>query len=197
MFDAGDMATLNRRPWRRYLHLSLRSLLALVLVWGIWLGWIVHCAQVQREAVAAIERAGGEVRYDWQWKDNAPVHGKPWGPKWLVDRVGIDYFGHVTLVNLVHRGPERESVLSHVGRLGRLQELCVHSSSVTDAGLARIRELKNLRRLILYRTQVTDAGLVYLKGLTNLSELYLNQTRVTDVGVRTLQETLPKLRISR
>jgi hypothetical protein len=52
---------------------------------------MVHHAHVQREAVAAIERAGGEVMYDWQWKDNALVHGRPWASRWLVDRVGIDY----------------------------------------------------------------------------------------------------------
>ena len=189
---------MNRQPWRRYLRLSLRSLLALVLFLGGWLGWMVHHARVQREAVAAIERAGGDVLYDWQWKDNAPIHGRPWAPRWLVDRVGIDYFGHVTRIDLVHRRrPEGESVLSYVGRLGRLQELCIQTSSISDADLAHVTRLKDLRRLILYRTQVTDTGLEYLKGLTRLNELVLTRTQVTDDGVRKLQEALPKLRISR
>jgi hypothetical protein len=109
---------------RRFgLRISVRGLIVLVLVVGVWLDWIVHRAKVQREAVAAIERAGGDVMYDWQWQYNAPARGRPWAPRWLVDRVGIDYFGHVTLVNLVHRGSEVESAIRHVSRLGRLQEL--------------------------------------------------------------------------
>ena len=108
---------------RRWLRISVRGLIILVLVIGGWLGWAVHNARIQREAVAAVERAGGEVMYDWQWQYNAPARGRPWAPRWLVDRVGIDYFGHVTLVNLVHRGSEVESAIRHVSRLGRLQEL--------------------------------------------------------------------------
>jgi hypothetical protein len=170
----------------------------LVLILGGWLGWTVHRARVQRAAVAVIERAGGQVLYDWQWKDNAPIQGRPWAPGWLVDRLGIDYFGHVTRVDLVHRGrPEAESALSSVERLGRLQDLCIHTSSVDDADLAHVTGLKDLRRLILYRTQVTDAGLGNLKGLARLNELVLNRTQVTDAGVRELQEALPRLRISR
>ena len=38
--------------------------------------------------------------YDWQWKngDFDPL-GEPWAPKWLVDRIGVDYFGHVVRVS--------------------------------------------------------------------------------------------------
>ncbi len=44
------------RPWQRFLRFSVRGLIVLVLVIGAGLGWIVRSAQVQREAVAAIER---------------------------------------------------------------------------------------------------------------------------------------------
>ena len=58
---------------RRWLRISVRGLIILVLVIGGWLGWAVHNARIQREAVAAVERAGGEVMYDWQWQYNAPA----------------------------------------------------------------------------------------------------------------------------
>ena len=38
--------------------------MALVLLLGGGLGWVVHCARVQRDAVSAIRRAGGNVFYD-------------------------------------------------------------------------------------------------------------------------------------
>ncbi len=42
-------------------RLSVRALMVLVLVCGGWLGWVVHRARVQKDAVAAIERAGGGI----------------------------------------------------------------------------------------------------------------------------------------
>ena len=51
------------RP-RQCFHMSVRVLMVLVLVFGGGFGWVVHRARVQREAVAAIERAGGAVGYD-------------------------------------------------------------------------------------------------------------------------------------
>ena len=51
---------------RRHLRFSLRALIVFVLVTGGWLGWTVHRARVQREAVAAIVKASGAVVYDWE-----------------------------------------------------------------------------------------------------------------------------------
>ena len=45
--------------WSHRFRLSLRMLMAVVLVLGMVLGWIVHRARVQRQAVAAIERGAG------------------------------------------------------------------------------------------------------------------------------------------
>src|ERR1700730_874133 len=99
------MATPDERLWRRYLHFSLRSLLILVLGIGCLLGWVTRSARVQREAVAAIEKAGGWTAYEWQWRDGDKIpNGKPWAPKWLVDLVGADYFANVTNVVLTGAG---------------------------------------------------------------------------------------------
>ena len=63
---------------------------------GGWLGWTVRSAHIQREAVAAIRLAGGSVRYHWDKRHarNASLFAKPWWPKWLVNQLGVDYFGH-------------------------------------------------------------------------------------------------------
>jgi hypothetical protein len=53
------------RPWRRILRFSARGLIVIVLMAGVWLGWIVESARTQRETVAAIKSAGGAVCYDW------------------------------------------------------------------------------------------------------------------------------------
>ena len=151
------------RPWRRYLRFSVRGLIVVVLVIGGGLGWIVRQAHVQRDAVAAIEKSGGGVSYHWGWRDGKSIpRGKPWAPKWLVDRIGVDYFGHVTAVGL--SPTETDSAIVHVGHLTQLQRLTINGSSVSDAGLTHLKGLTKLSVLGLGNTQVTDAGLAQFEG---------------------------------
>jgi hypothetical protein len=86
-------------PWRTYLRFRVRGLIVFVLVMGAWLGWTVRGARIQREAVAAIEKAGGSVCYDWQLRNRSGIPvGGPWAPRSLVDLIGVEYFGHVVAV---------------------------------------------------------------------------------------------------
>jgi internalin A len=170
------------RPWRRFLRFSVRGLIVVVLLIGGWLGWIVRSARIQQVAVAAIENAGGFVWYDWQWSKGRSIPGaQPWAPRWLVDRIGVDYFGHVTCVMLFPVATD--GVLAKVGLLTQLQELNLYRSSVSDFGLSHLRGLNELTTLYLGRTPVTDAGLAHLGGLTNLRELKLDSTEVSDAGL--------------
>ena len=61
------------RPWRRFLRFSVRGMIVIVLVVGGWLGWLVRGVRIQRDAVTAITKTGGSLKYDWEWKDQAPV----------------------------------------------------------------------------------------------------------------------------
>jgi internalin A len=182
--------------WRRYLRFSVRGLIVLVLVNGVGMGWLVHKARIQREAVGAITTAGGNVAYDWDWSNGTSVAGgKPWAPRWLVDRIGIDYFGHVTFVFL-NPGDADDATFAHIGRLTQIQLLihdqsafdCVVSSStLSDAGLSNLAGLTSLSHLSLSGTQATDAGLVHLEGLTKLSHLDLRGPRITSTGLAHLK----------
>ncbi len=196
------------RRWRRFLRFSVRGLIVVVLVIGAALGWLVRSARIQREAVAAIESTEGLVRYNWDWNDGKSIQGaKPWAPQWLVNLIGIDYFGHVTFVAFDDSSTATDATIEQVGRLTQLQwlalrlpshsdaamahlkgllnlsELHLSGTRVTDAGLGHLNGLKKLAALSLGGTQITDAGLVHLKGLTKLSFLDLNGTQVTDSGL--------------
>jgi hypothetical protein len=168
-------------------RLSVRSLMALVLVFGAGFGWVVHRAHVQRDAVAAIERIGGRAFYDWQSRNRRPdPNGQPRAPKWLVDMVGIDFFHGVNLVNFKHADRGKWVIamkLADAGHPELLQRLPAEPPSVSDAGLSQLRRLTSLRRVILNSTDVTDAGLVHLEGLTGIEELDLSATKVTDAGL--------------
>jgi hypothetical protein len=178
-----DQANTVSRPWRRFLRFSVRALIVLVLVIGAWLGWIVRSARIQREAVAAIRRAGGAVEYDWQrTSGKSTARDTPRAPAWLTDLIGVDHFGDVTTVTL--RGAT-DAALAQVGRLTCLQTLELNSKQppLSDAGRAHLEGLTNLSVLDLSATRVSDAGLAHLKRLTSLSELDLDDTKVSDAGL--------------
>jgi internalin A len=187
------------RPGWSYFRISLRWLIALILLIGCWLGWTVNEARAQREAVAAIRDAGGGVWYDWQWDDGKTRYdGSPIWPKWLIDRLGIDYFGHVVAVIMYERASDE--ILVPIGRLRRLEYLDLSAQrgfaskarlrpprpgepGVTDAGLVHLEGLRRLEHLCLSSTAITDAGLVHVKGLTRLRRLLLPGTAINGPGL--------------
>ena len=174
------------KSWRHRLRFSVRGLVILVLVVGAGLGWIVHKAHVQRDSVAAIQRAGGTVFYDWQFKNGRPVgNGKLWAPTWLVERIGADYFQSVTYVSL----PDSRSVgtLVHIGSLDRLEMLMLGGPGLSDEELSHLQGLTNVQALFLSGANVSDSGLQCLKGLVKLKTLSLGGTKVTDAGIAQLR----------
>jgi hypothetical protein len=185
-----------------------------VLVMGGLLGWAVHRAKVQRDAVSAVKRSIYSIRYDWEFNDGRSIQGgKPWEPKWLVDIIGVDYFHDVTMVSTSGRLTDAdmawlgnlnridtlvldpsnlsEGGLAHLSRLTKLRWLTIGSSSPgsTDALIARLWRcgvLSRLRGLNLDRTSVTDKGLGQLESLAGLELLGLEATVVTDAGLTRL-----------
>ena len=130
-----DRPSPRLRRWRPRLRLSVRGLMVLVLVLGGGFGWVVHRARVQREAVAAIKRAGGEVSYDGSSSVTTRARGPSW-KKWLVVHLGIDYFENATEV-----GFYAASGWHTAGHpLGK---------DVNDAMMAEVGKLRGLLSLIL------------------------------------------------
>jgi hypothetical protein len=188
----------------------MRGLMVVVLTIGCGSGWIVRIVRIQRDAVAAIERTGGTVIYDWRVGNGTfGPRSSRWCAKWLVDLVGVDWFGHPVEIHLLPRssntglvhlkhlseverlvldGPfVTDTELTHLTRLSSLVELTLRCPHVTDAGLAHLKRLTNLAYLDLRSTRVTDAGLARLSGLTNVTTLYICNTKVTDAGLAHLK----------
>jgi hypothetical protein len=73
-YDAGmNDAPAKRRP--RWFRFSLRMMLVMVAVLCVWLAFTFNAARRQKEAVAAILRAGGTVSYDYQMVPRPAVPG--------------------------------------------------------------------------------------------------------------------------
>ena len=181
------------KPMRPTLRLSVRALMVVVLLLAVIFGWFVQRAQVQREAVAAILKTGGAVRYDWELlpKGGLDLKGQPKWPKWLIDRVGVDYFGDVVMVDLGEKATDHE--MAAVGRFSRLRAFNPSSAKVTDAGLVSLRELTSLEILFLSRSpNVTGASLAHVRDLPRLKHIHLSHVQVGDGDLVYLQ-SLPKL----
>jgi hypothetical protein len=167
----------------------------MVLLAGCAIGGYVYSTRVQRDAAAAIERAGGTVIYSWQVEGGVVRPGaRPWAPRWLVNRLGADYFGHVVEVRLNERGDE--SVLAEVAKLGRLETLVVQAAPMTDRGIAQLDRLAALRSLALASSPgLTDAGLAHLATHSHLEELLLvSEPEIDRAGLGHLKH-LQRLRI--
>jgi len=187
----------SKRPW--YLtRISVRSLIILVLLLGGGFGWTVNTVRrgrMQRQAVAAINTAGGVVFYDCEAIPNpVPVIARPSYRKYRARNPdvsslrrphwsGIDYFSNVVEIMLPDYLSDNELAL--IGRFPRLEKVWCPGTAIglTDAALAHLNGLSRLKELDLSRTRITDSGLFQLKGLKGLEQLNLSRTRITDAGL--------------
>src|SRR5262245_45100896 len=129
------------RRERRGFRFSLRTLLLLVAILSVWLGFLVKRAKQQQAAIKEIEALGGWVYYDYQMADGKPFatpDARSWVPEWLLDGVGPDYFHDVVSVNMVYSDDGRENKLftddvkMHLSAFPKLQVLAVANGQASD-----------------------------------------------------------------
>ncbi len=164
----------------------------LVLLAGGWLGWLAHGARLQRQAVVVIERDGGMVVYDWQYAGGKIAGGyveagRPWAPRWMVDLLGPDYFG--TVISAQFEGGATDRTLLAVSRLGRLEQLTIALSEVTDGGMVPVSGLTRLRDLNLQESAVGDPGMEHLASLPRLQSVVIPRNLTDDGLVRLARVT--------
>jgi hypothetical protein len=192
------------RRWRRSLRVSVRGLMALVVVMALGLAWEAHRTRIQRHAVATIRAADGSVKYNWQWENGEPVpDAKPPGPQQIVEFIGVDHVSTVKAVELFPRSrPVRafsaedranlESALDSVKTLPQVEHVNLSASRVNDGELAKLNGVKTINYLGLGWTEIGDTGLEQLDGLPNLTRLSLHRAPITDAGLVHLKK-FPKL----
>jgi hypothetical protein len=195
---ASPAVAVGRRP-RRWLRLSVRALLCLIVVIACGMAWLaqfIRAGRAQSACVKEIHRAGGWVVYDLDWNNDTTGHVfAPKWPRWLIDAVGRDYLSNVVFVTLHDRGSD--AVLTAVGRLNHVKQLHRCGPSVTDAGIAHLTALRELELVTLDDSQITDAGLTKLAKLPHLRWLRIARTKVSDAGVAALRRSIPELKITR
>ena len=170
----------SRRGW----HVTLRSLLAVVILVGAALAWYLRTIQLQARCVAELVGNLAIIEYD----------DSEW-PAFVRDHFNVNCYRSVVSAAVFQ--PDSDRVLITIGRLRRLRDLSLYGQWVTDAGLFHLRGLGGLQFLTLEETSVSDAGLARLRDLKRLRHLSLRGTNVTNAAVADLMRVLPELTVYR
>src|SRR5262245_16652414 len=181
-------ATMSRMK-TRWLRFSLRTMLLLITALSIWLGLQVNAARRQREAVAAILKAGGTVFYDYQMVPrSAGVFSPdrivdpsqlPPRPAWLREQIGDDYFRTVVAVRFAApRASLQKADLDELAKLPQVREFVFagNGTDLSDKDFTALSDLRNLEVLRLPRTRVNGSILASLPNPERLKYLYLGYT---------------------
>jgi hypothetical protein len=182
----------------RYLHLrySLKFLLLAMTLACIFTGYWVTSAKQQKQAVEIIQRAGGSVKYDYQLAGAT----EPPEPKWMIDRLGVDFFHTVEWAAEWHemrpgdrhyeifgkRGGGRvfadDAFVRVVDRLPRLKSLEVVTFDTSFAGLAFLSKLDYLQRFVISYRGAPDSRPAVGSGLARLSD----RTMLQELSIKSL-----------
>ncbi len=203
----------ERKGKRRWWQFSLASLLLLMTVLALFLGFWADSARRQERAVRWIEEHGGKVVYSSEIQ-RSPTHSpSPPGPAWLRRWMGIDYLDFVEMAHV--KGRVTDADLATLTRdFPRLKQLTIEQAAsvsdagfadlakgfphlaylkieqgenVTDVGLAALQGLHDLALLHLDCPQMTDASLAHVESLQWLESLSLQSNHITDAGLAHLQ----------
>jgi len=165
------------KPRRRWLQFSLRTLLIVVTVWSVplgWVGWRLGEVRRERATITWVEKMGGGVYYQSNYKPDDRSWWEESTDKWFGERVRLVGF-HYRLMDFRYR---QVSDLSPLAELKNLEVLLLHNTQVSD--LSPLVELKSLKGLHLQNTQVSDLSL--LAELKNLEMLTLRHKQVSDLS---------------
>jgi Leucine Rich repeat len=169
---------IKRRP--KWLRFSLRTLLVVMTVLCVWLGFKVNAARRQKEAVAAILNAEGSVRFDYQmvpdpiapddaskasWRNQD--QSTPPGPVWLRKAIGDEYFREVL-------------------------EVAIQQRVVADQDFGKLAELPRLR--ILYLIGRIPDGSTDFGGGIEIESPSGNRHLISDADLAVLEQ-LPELEV--
>jgi len=202
-----------RKPRRRWLRFSLRTLFLVTTALCVWIAIRVNSARRVRSALAAVNRAGGTAWFDYQvvpGKSGKPndftvdSNAAPPGAAWLRERLGDEYFINIVGVKFDGEHSNRPIPATDLAEIAKLPTLNVFTATDTkntdrrypgrppkvEAPPAQPGVLSRLITAVVGdshpRTQIDDDGLAALGTATALEELTLDYSPITDESLKHL-----------
>ncbi len=183
---------------RRWLRFRVRTLLIVVTVLSILLGWICwELEQIRKEQSVAVwvNKLGGKVYISSHYQNTIvdfQINKSSWEKtkeQWFGERVPWVNLSNTAVRDLspladlkkltwLYLSNTPVSDLSPLADMKYLTTLHLDNTQVSD--LMPLAEMKNLKSLVLVNTRVSD--LSPLEKLTNLKVLYLMNTQVNDIS---------------
>jgi hypothetical protein len=198
--DSTSSVELPRRPaWRWLLRFRLSTLLFVILVTALLLGWgIDHTAQSRRLAVLEEEYASGfpenqRASLNYFARTGNAVQLRANGASVYGDEE-LEIASEVWTLGVLYASDVTDDGMAHLERLHWLNWLAIHGPEVTDRGIEHIRYLRGLQSLKLRYTQISDKGMENIGGLILLRDLEIPETPITSAGIGHLRD-LPHLRV--
>jgi len=199
MSAPSNSASQSTRP-RRWFRYSLRTLLLVMTIICICLGWVVSRVLQQERAVKAIESAGGSVTYDWQHDSRARSNREgphPRGPQWLRDLIGRHYFDTVVDVrfwrgDMARAHGQFAEVAPCLANLPRLRFLSLTGLALGENEFAMVAKYSSSEELICYMMELRDRDAAQLAGAAPLRKLGLNDVKISAKGIAEFKR-LPQL----
>ena len=193
--DTHNTNPVKTKP-RRWFRFRLRTLLVMVTLMSVplgWVGWELDQRRREKAVVAWIEEMGGYAYFHSSFQNYERSWWEKTKDKWLGQRVrGVEFGVRDDFFDLDVLAPTEVSDLSPLAELKNLEWLSLRNTQVSD--LSPLAELKNLEWLYHQNTQVSD--LSPLAELKNLEELWLIGTPVSDKQVQKLRVALPNCNIN-
>jgi hypothetical protein len=203
----------SSRPNRRWFRYSLRTLLLLITLVCVVLGFKIVPVLEQKRAVSAVQELGGQVIYDYEFKKKVdrPPSSEP--PDWISGVLGVDFSHDVAVakifnvrdtdrvkkalpslrhlrslheLDLINIKDLRDNDFEFIDRMSELQDVAMYGDQLRGDVLQHLQNLAHLRKLALMWNQIDDQGLAFIAGTKELQTLDLDQNQVTDAGLQHL-----------
>jgi uncharacterized protein YjbI with pentapeptide repeats len=165
---------------RRWLQFSLRTLLVVMLLAGVLLGYIGY--ERRRAAALQSQFAGLQALTT---NAGALVGDPSPRPGWLRAVLGDDSPAYLRSISLAGRKVD-DAKLGGLESFPRLEVLSLLCTDVRGPSLELLTENPRLRRLDLGASNIGDEGMKSVGKLTGLTDLVLGNTRISGESLRDL-----------
>ncbi len=177
------------RPRRRWLRLSLRGLMILVVVVGAGLGWVARTVRTQRAAIATVKAAGGWIMLDYHGqtvtyadaRGNLVLKNEPIARAWLRRWLGDELFQDVRTVATMP-GPVTPEFWAAVANFDRLHDLQLQNVTAVAPVPAALGRLPELRFLHAFGPGLDDQAVAGLAKFTSVRTLNIGESSASDAA---------------